>query len=100
MNALPAALTLALRSSVWGFTSHTPGPAWRWEQGGAASPILLTAEVGPPSPTPWPDPGSPVQAPFRPTENLAFQLRSSFPRELLPSPPTGPTPSEPQFLHL
>ena len=44
MNALTAALTLALRSSVWGFTSHTPGPAWRWEQGGAASPILLTGK--------------------------------------------------------
>ena len=49
-DALPAALTLTLRSIVWGFSSHTPGPAWRWEQGGAASPALLTAKWVPPAP--------------------------------------------------
>lgn len=61
--------------------------------GRSCLPCSSHSEVGPPSPTPWLDPGSAMQAPSRPAENLAFQLKSSFPRELLPSP-TGRTPSE------
>ena len=99
-GALPAALTLTLRSNV----SHSApathlGPPGR--RRGAELPPLLFSRWKRVLPAP---PLGQIQETLlalpRPTEHLAFLPSSSFPLMLLPSSPSSPTPFEPLFLHL
>lgn len=89
MSALPAALTLTLRS---GAPLATPLVLPGGGRGSELPPLLFSQWKRVPQALPLGGIQAALQAPLRPAENLASRPRSSFPLALLPSPPTSPTP--------